>query len=55
VRRGGSEAGGKDIPTAAQSCLLKFEFFFKYLFVVAATIANIFWVRLRTAAFDLFF
>ena len=37
----GVEAGGKDIPMAAQSRLLK-EFFFKILFAVAATTVNIF-------------
>ena len=50
----GSEAGGKDIPMAAQSRLQKFEFFLKSLFVVAATTTNIFWPRLRMSAFDLF-
>ena len=39
----GNEADGKDIPMAAQSRLLKFEFFFKILFAIAATTtANIF-------------
>lgn len=50
--RGGVEAGGKDIPTAAQSRLLKN---FKILFVVAATTANIYRLRPRMVAFDFLF
>ena len=51
----GSEAGGKDIPMAAQSRLLKFEFFCQVLFVVAATTANFFWLRLRMCLLSIYF
>jgi len=40
---------------APQSRLLKFEFFFKFLFVVAATIANFFWLRLRICLLSIYF
>lgn len=51
----GNEAGGKDIPMAAQSRLLKFEFFFKFLFVVAATTANIFLAATADVCFRFIF